>query len=111
MKPLTESDIAPLWNAEIGQSTAAALHLAFTLEPQARFANAILSKFGGGLSEGEVRERERRAWNCAVEFVERPGDTGARGLHLLAAAMRREIAVDTEVLDEAEREAARAEGR
>lgn len=70
MKPLTEQDIAPLWD-EVASPEFVAPFMKLIGSSRVivvRLANMILAKFGG-LSEGEVREKERRAWNqCRVSF-------------------------------------------
>ena len=75
MKELTENDIAPLWDGYGGgffSGWASDYRAAFV-----RFANAILSRFGGKIvvdgracvSESEARERERTAFN--IGWLER----------------------------------------
>ncbi len=70
MKPLTEQDICPLWDENrpphfwCDWTHFTGTNKKHTLQ----FVNAVLAKFGG-LSEGEVRERERAAWNNLASYA------------------------------------------
>lgn len=66
MKPLTADDISPLWEAvKFLNPWPPCGHFP---EHALAFANAVLAKFGGGISEAETRERERAAWDAGASF-------------------------------------------
>lgn len=66
MRVLTECDISPLWDRSWS--------LAWRDSRILDFANSLLAEFGG-LSVGEVREKEREAWGKAISTTYEVGDS------------------------------------